>query len=49
MNATRQEIVNKAFAKFDKDESGEITSEDLRGVYDCSKHPKVVSGQLTAD
>jgi calcyphosin len=49
MNATRQEIVDLAFNKFDKDGCGVINSEDLRGVYDCSKHPKVVSGVMTAD
>jgi len=44
MNTERQEVVDQAFAKFDKDESGVVTSEDLRGVYDCSRHPKVISG-----
>ena len=38
-----------AFAKFDKDESGTITAEDLWVVYDCTTHPKVKSGLKTKD
>lgn len=49
MSPARQEVVDQAFVKFDKDESGVVTSEDLRGVYDCSRHPKVISGQMTED
>ena len=44
MNAVRQGVSNQAFAKFDKDGSGEIDSSDLKGVYNCSQHPKVRSG-----
>ena len=49
LNETRQAIVNKAFAKFDKDGSGEITAADMRGVYSAAKHPKVRSGEMTED
>ena len=49
MNAQRQAMVDKAFFKFDKDGSGEITAADLRGVYNCSFHPKVQSGEMTED
>ena len=42
-------MVDKAFLKFDKDCSGEITSLDLKGVYDCSFHPKVKTGEMTDD
>lgn len=45
----RQAYIDKAFFKFDKDANGFITSEDLRGVYDCSMHPKVVNGEMTQD
>jgi Ca2+-binding EF-hand superfamily protein len=48
-NATRQEVIDRAFAKFDKDGSGVIDSADLSVVYDCTKHPKVVSGEMTSD
>ena len=49
LNERRQAMVDKAFLKFDADGSGEITAEDLRGVYDVSEHPKVASGQMTED
>eukprot|EP00331_Platyophrya_macrostoma_P006953 CAMPEP_0176430518 /NCGR_PEP_ID=MMETSP0127-20121128/14299_1 /TAXON_ID=938130 /ORGANISM="Platyophrya macrostoma, Strain WH" /LENGTH=190 /DNA_ID=CAMNT_0017812419 /DNA_START=34 /DNA_END=606 /DNA_ORIENTATION=- len=49
MNATRQAIVDKAFQKFDRDGSGEVNAADLKGVYDASKHPKVISGEMTPD
>ena len=46
-NETRQEIINQAFAKFDADGNGTVTSADLRVVYDTSNHPKVRSGEMT--
>ena len=46
-NETRQEIINQAFAKFDADGNGTVTSADLRVVYDTSNHPKVQSGEMT--
>merc|ERR1711997_785718 len=49
LNAKRQAMVDKAFLKFDADGSGEITAADLRGVYNCSMHPKVQSGEMTED
>ena len=42
-------MVDKAFLKFDADGSGEITAEDLKGVYNASLHPKVQSGELSED
>lgn len=45
----RLDITRQAFAKFDRDGSGRINVEDLRGVYDVSKHPKVESGEMTED
>ena len=42
-------MVDKAFLKFDHDGSGAIDAADLRGVYDCSFHPKVLSGETTED
>ena len=42
-------MVDKAFLKFDKDGSGSIEAADLRGVYNCSFHPKVQSGEMTED
>lgn len=49
LNEKRQAITDKAFLKFDRDMSGFITAADLRGVYSCSMHPKVQSGEMTED
>ena len=35
--------------KFDKDGNGCIEPEDLKGVYNASYHPKVISGEMTED
>ena len=42
-------MVDKAFLKFDKDGNGYIDAQDLKGVYNCSFHPKVISGEMTED
>ena len=49
MNSKRQAITDKAFLKFDKDGNGYIDANDLKGVYNVSFHPKVVSGEMTED
>ena len=46
-NATRQAIIDEAFAKFDLTGDGVITSADLGTVFDCSHHPKVINGDMT--
>jgi Ca2+-binding EF-hand superfamily protein len=48
-NDCRVKYIHMAFAKFDKDANGFITADDLRGVYDCSMHPKIQNGELTED
>jgi Ca2+-binding EF-hand superfamily protein len=48
-NSKRQAIIDKAFLKFDSDGNGEITSADLKGIYDTSMHPKVQAGKMTED
>ena len=45
-NARRQVFIDKAYYKFDKDGSGAITAADLRGVFNCSHHPKVLCGEM---
>ena len=42
-------MVDKAFVVFDKDGSGEISMEDLKGVYNCDHHPKFQSGEMTEE
>ena len=45
MNATRQKLVDRAFALMDKHKSGTIDINDLYGVYDASRHPDVLNGK----
>jgi len=49
MSPYRKSIVVKAFAKLDKDGNGYIDINDLKGVYNASKHPDVLSGKKTED
>jgi Ca2+-binding EF-hand superfamily protein len=49
MNALRKSKVMQAFTKFDKDGNGYVDIEDLRGVYNGSKHPEVMSGKKSED
>ena len=49
MNMARKKIVAQAYKKLDKDGNGWIDIDDVRGVYNCSKHPDVVSGKKTED
>jgi len=49
MSATRVTLINKAFTKMDVNNEGSITVADLRKLYDTRRHPKVVSGEWTAD
>ena len=49
LNEVRETIVRMAFRKLDKNGSGEITTDDLKGVYDCSKHPAVKNGLKSED
>ena len=45
----RQEVVFKAFAKFDADGSGCVDASDLKGVFSAHLHPKVISGEMSED
>jgi Ca2+-binding EF-hand superfamily protein len=49
MNMARKKIVAQAYKKLDKDGNGWIDIDDVRGVYNCSKHPDVISGKKTED
>ena len=47
-NERRQAYIDKAFLKFDHDGNGRITTADLAPVFNCDFHPKVQSGEMTA-
>jgi len=49
MNDQRKALCMKAFKKMDKDGSGVIDVADVKGTYDCSRHPKLISGEMTED
>lgn len=49
MNPTRTAVVRKAFDKLDRDGSGVVTVDDLRGRYAVRTHPDVVSGKKSED
>lgn len=49
MNPPRKAIVARAFAKLDRDGSGEVDKHDVTGVYDASQHPDVRSGKKTEE
>lgn len=45
MSESRQKVVAQAFQKLDKTGDGEITVDDLRGVYNVKCHPRYISGE----
>ena len=49
MNKFRQQIVKAAFNKIDKDGSGVLDVNDIKGVYNASRHPDVKSGKKSED
>ena len=49
MNKTRMDLIIKAFHKLDKTGDGIVNCEDLKGVYNCSQHPKYKSGEMTEE
>ncbi|KAF0774629.1 hypothetical protein AaE_001671 [Aphanomyces astaci] len=45
----RLQFIDMAFQKLDKSKDGRVTIDDLRTVYDVSKHPEFIQGKQTAD
>ena len=48
-NSRRQAIIDKAFLKFDKEGNGIIDVTEIRQVFNCGKHPKVVCGEMSEE
>jgi Ca2+-binding EF-hand superfamily protein len=49
MNNFRKKLVAQAFAKIDRDGNGYVDINDLKGVYNASRHPDVVQGKKTEE
>ena len=49
MNEFRMNLVKRAFKIMDKDKSGKINLDDIRGVYNAKFHPDVKKGKKTED
>lgn len=49
MNPSRKKFVAQAYNKLDKDRSGFIDINDIKGVYNALKHPDVLSGKKTEE
>lgn len=49
MNQFRIRLCKQAFAIIDKDGSGVLTIDDIRGVYNAKMHPEVKAGRKTED
>lgn len=49
MSDFRKNLVVQAFNAIDKDQSGLLDIEDIRGVYSAKLHPDVKSGRKTED
>ena len=47
LNDFRRGIIEKAFRKIDKDGSGVLDIEDIKDIYNASKHPDVIAGKKT--
>ena len=49
MNNTRKKFVDQAFSKLDLDKSGVVEFDEIKKLYNCKKHPDVLSGKKTED
>src|SRR3569833_2932186 len=47
LNDFRRGLIEKAFRKIDKDNSGYLDIEDIKDIYNASKHPDVMQGRKT--
>lgn len=49
LNKNRLTLVKKAFDKLDRNRNGVVELDDIRDVYNASKHPDVLAGRKTPD
>uniref|UniRef100_A0A7S2X773 EF-hand domain-containing protein n=1 Tax=Lotharella oceanica TaxID=641309 RepID=A0A7S2X773_9EUKA len=49
LSGRRKKIALQAFDAFDKTGDGVVNLDDLKGVFDASKHPKVQTGEMTEE
>jgi hypothetical protein len=49
MNSVRRNLAEKAFRIMDKDKSGILDYNDIKGVYNAKKHPDVIQGKKTEE
>lgn len=49
MNPFRRSLAEKAFKILDKDHSGVLNIDDIKGVYNGKKHPDVIQGKKTEE
>ena len=49
LNDFRRALVEKAFRKLDKDCNGCIEIDDIKDLYNASKHPDVIQGRKTEE
>ncbi|XP_062509566.1 calcyphosin-like protein isoform X2 [Corticium candelabrum] len=49
MSKARKDLIIRAFHKLDRSGDGVVTIEDLKGVYDASKHAKYKNGEWTEE
>ena len=49
LNDYRTSLVERAFRKIDKDSSGMIEFDDIKDLYNASKHPDVIQGRKSED
>lgn len=47
LNSRRQNIVDRAFRVMDRDGSGEVTSDDVKHLYNAKDNPLVIQGKKT--
>jgi Ca2+-binding EF-hand superfamily protein len=47
LNDFRKALVEKAFRKIDRDSSGFLDIDDIKDIYNASKHPEVIQGRKT--